>query len=194
MTPRFVPAPPYAESVVFENHGTCAPRIIVLHDTEGGSPRSVVSTLKTRRYGVHWIIGQNAATIRGNNSTDALWHVGDYNSEAVGIEQCGFASFTHSRWMQNPWQLLECAWIVAWEAQRHGIPLELVTPSAPGDGTTGVTTHSRLGTAGGGHHDPGVGYPLSHVLGMAASIQARGLGRVERATVAARAHFGSLTR
>lgn len=184
-----VPKPPFATTELFRSHGSNAARLVVLHDTEGGSPSSVVRTLRgdDPPLGIHWIVGENGAVIRGNPSEQEVWHCGAYNHEAIGIEQCGFASYRRSRWMDNEPQLLVAAWIVAWECQRHGIPLELV--NHPGIGSSsGVTTHSALGAEGGGHHDPGDGYPLAHVLGMAASITSRGLGVKERSLAVLRAH------
>lgn len=188
MTTR-VPTPPSAKTEAFTTHGANAAKLIVLHDTEGGTPDSVVRTLRSDDppLGIHWIVGENGAVIRGVDSNLETWHCGAYNHEAIGIEQCGFASYRHSRWMENTAQLLVVAWIIAWEAQRHRIPLELTEPTMPGY-PAGVTTHSRLGSAGGGHHDPGVGYPLSHVMGMAVSITARGLGKVERVGAILHAH------
>lgn len=190
---RPVPRPPSATTESFQTQGENACRLIVLHSTEGGSPSSVVRTLRARRLGIHWITGENGSVIRGVDSNLATAHVAAYNDESIGIEQCGFASYRRSRWMQNTAQLLVVAWIVAYEAQRHGIPIELVEPKWPAsshnhDLAHGVTTHSRLGSVGGGHHDPGDGYPLQHVLGMARSIEARGLGKLERAGAVLHAH------
>lgn len=174
-----VPRPPFATTELYKPHGVNACRLVVLHDTEGGSPSSVVGTLRKGGLGIHWIAGQNGAVIRGNPSEQIVEHVAGFNDEAIGIEQCGFAAYRRSRWMDNDAQLLVVAWIVAWECQRHGIPCVL---------GRGVTTHSRLGAAGGGHHDPGDGYPLSHVLGMADSILTRGLGIREKAGAILHAH------
>lgn len=184
-----VPTPPSAKTEAYRSHGANRARLIVLHDTEGGTPDSVVRTLRTDEppLGIHWIVGQGGAVIRGNPSEEIVWHCGAFNDDAIGIEQCGFASYRRSRWMDNPYQLLNVAWIIAWEAQRHGIPIVLLD-SKHLSGTRGVTTHSALGSEGGGHHDPGDGYPISHVLGMASSILERGLGRVERVQATLRAH------
>lgn len=179
---RVVRRPPYVETASFAQHGTLSPQLVVLHSTEGGTPHSVVNTLHGKGYGVQWIVGSNGGIIRGTPDRD-LWHCGDYNSRSIGIEQCGFAAWTHAQWMEHPNELLASAWIIAWETQRHGLPIEFVAPSVPGS-ARGVTTHSLLGKRGGGHHDPGAGYPIDHVLGMARSIVERDLGLIERAHIA----------
>lgn len=185
-----VPTPPSATRELFASHGSNSARLLALHDTEGGSPASVVRTLRGKRYGIHWIAGENGAVIRGNPSEEIVYHVGEFNDDAIGIEQCGFASYRRSRWMDNPWQLLNVAWILAWESERHDIPLEHLGPPRGNSwaGRTGVVYHSDLGKAGGGHSDPGAGYPISHVLGMATSIRERGLGKLERARAILHAH------
>lgn len=185
-TGRLVPTPPSARRVTFATHGTCTPRLIVLHDTEGGTPPTVVNTLLGRAYGVHWITGQRGGIIRGNPANAELWHVAYYNPEALGIEQCGWASLTPEEWLARSSQLLAAAWIVAYEAQRHGIPLVYVSAHDV-SWRSGVTSHAALGVAGGGHRDPGAAYPFPHVLGMARSIQTRGLGRFEELAARRRA-------
>lgn len=186
-----VATPPYAQQESFTSHGVNAARLIVLHSTEGGTPSSVVGTLRgdDPPLGIHWIVGENGAAIRGVDSNLVAWHCAAYNGEAIGIEQCGFAAYRTSRWQDNEWELLNVAWIIAWEAQRHGIPLVECLPRAPGAGDNhGVCRHMDLGQPGGGHHDPGAPYPIGHVIGMARSITTRGLGRVERATAILHAH------
>lgn len=186
MSARLVPIPPYREVAVFDTQAEAfTPRLLVLHSTEGGTPHSVEGTLHRRGFGIHWITGPNGAIVRGPIDRH-VWHVEQYNSVAIGIEQCGFARWTKSDWGLHETQLLAAAWILAYDAQRHGIPLRFVAPyyHGPRDPARGVTFHSSLGVAGGGHTDPGAGYPVSHVLGMAVSIQTRGLGLRERARVA----------
>lgn len=185
--PAPVRKPPFRISEAFASHGALKPNLLVLHSTEGGTPKSVVGTLRGRGYGIHWIVGENGGVIRGNVD-QVLYHCAGYNARTIGIEQCGFAAWTEAQWMRRRTELLATAWCLAFDATRHGIPLRYVEPSSVTDATTGVTTHAALGVTGGDHHDPGSGYPISHVIGMANSIQNHGLGLLERARVALACH------
>jgi hypothetical protein len=89
------------------------------------------------------------------------WTQCNYNSVSVSAEQCGYASWSRDYWLNSHGNLLHntADWI-AEEAKALGIPIrELSGP----DGS-GVTYHSRLGSSGCGHSDPGSGYPLDKVL------------------------------
>lgn len=95
------------------------------------------------------------------------WHVGAYNSVAVGLEQCAFASWTRDEWMQHPNMLHNAAQWIAEEAAIFNIPiLKLNALQAQGAGR-GVCQHRDLGVPGGGHHDCGDGYPIDYVLELA---------------------------
>lgn len=98
------------------------------------------------------------------------WTQCNFNSQtASAAEQCGYAAWSRSEWLNNRMSLLEnaAAWL-AEESQRFGIPLTELSSGQSQDGySKGVTYHSRLGSAGCGHSDPGSGYPLAEVLEMA---------------------------
>jgi hypothetical protein len=62
-------------------------------------------------------------------------------------------------------------WIARWH-RRWGIPISRAKVSGSTVVRPGVTTHAALGSAGGGHDDPGPGYPFGHVLVLARSLAA----------------------
>jgi len=102
----------------------------------------------------------------------SAWTQCNYNSQcAAAAEQCGYAAWSRSEWLNNRMPLLEnaAAWLREENQRRPDIPLvDLTSSQAQGSGK-GVCFHSDLGSAGCGHHDPGSGYPLAEVLEMARS-------------------------
>jgi N-acetyl-anhydromuramyl-L-alanine amidase AmpD len=97
----------------------------------------------------------------------AAWHVAGYNSVALGIEQIGHTADTH--WPQA--EVEETArWIARW-SKAYGVPIGKASVSDGHVLSGGVARHSDLGTIGGGHHDPGSGYPLHHCLDLARDIR-----------------------
>lgn len=101
---------------------------------------------------------------RGNGS----WTQCNYNSVSVSAEQSGYASWSRDTWLNKHGNLLHntADWI-AEEAAKLGIPIKELTDSQAQGGAAGVTYHSRLGSTGCGHSDPGGGYPLDQVLAWA---------------------------
>jgi hypothetical protein len=100
------------------------------------------------------------------------WHCVNYNGVSLGVEQIGFAEF--SRWQDA--ELRETArWVARWSVM-HGIPIQkgrVQRTGAPAVLRGGVVRHSDLGPNGGGHFDPGAGYPLHDVLQMAREFRRR---------------------
>lgn len=152
-------------------HGT-KPVLIVLHDTEGANIKGIRDL-----QGLGDWFDNPAAQASSHVATDGegnsaryvdddlkAWHVAFYNSLSLGIEQVGFAS-------QKTWpaaQLHETArWIARW-SELYGIPIRQGRASLDGRIIkSGVVRHSDLGNLGGGHHDPGDGYPFADVLALA---------------------------
>lgn len=140
------------------------PSLIVLHDTEGGNLAGIADLQGL----VNWF-NNPAAQASSHVAVDAdgnsakfvddlskAWHVAAYNSKSLGIEQVGFA--TQKVWPDA--QLKKTAQYIAYWSTKYGIPIIHSTDR-------GVALHSDLGVAGGGHHDPGGGYPLDKVLAYA---------------------------
>lgn len=122
----------------------------------------------------HVITDADGHSARCVDDQDKAWHIGAYNSFALGIEQIGFAAQGRAEWLASGRELNETArWIARWSI-KHGIPIRHGKVVA--DGTTpkvlrsGVVTHGECGQVGGGHHDPGP-YPLALVLRKAVAIK-----------------------
>jgi hypothetical protein len=98
---------------------------------------------------------------RGNGA----WTQCNYNSVSVAAEQSGYASWSRDYWLANREnELRNTADWIAEEAKALGIPITELSSSQAQGGAAGVTYHSRLGSTGCGHSDPGGGYPLDKVL------------------------------
>lgn len=149
-------------------------RLLVLHTMEGFTgPNGAYDCAKYFQGNVgassHVCIDDNRGKIwecvsRGNGS----WTQCNYNSVSVSAEQSGYASWSRDTWLNNHGNLLHntADW-VAEEAKKLGIPITELSSSQAQGGAAGVTYHSRLGSTGCGHSDPGGGYPLDQVLAWA---------------------------
>lgn len=146
-------------------------RLIVIHDTEsherrGASDLAAIGDLFANPdfdASAHVCTDADGTSARFVPDDRKAWHCVSYNSAALGIEQIGFAS--QGRWAEA--ELRETArWIARWH-RRHGIPIRRAWVVGGRVIRSGVTTHKRLGAAGGGHTDPGTHYPFKTVLGLA---------------------------
>jgi hypothetical protein len=150
-------------------------RILVLHTTEGFTGTNGMRDCAAYFQGdvgasSHVIIDNYHPGVicEGVRRADAAWTVCGYNSAAISAEQCGYAAWTREVWLNDKEPLLRnaAAWL-AEESAATGIPLTELNDSQSQGSGSGVTYHSRLGSYGCGHSDPGPGYPLDIVLGWA---------------------------
>jgi N-acetyl-anhydromuramyl-L-alanine amidase AmpD len=102
----------------------------------------------------------------GHNTTcvpdaEKAWTCVNYNSRSLNIELIGYAATPKWQWLKRDRQLRACAKFVAYWSREQRIPLHLrsLRPSLPG-----VCGHMHLGVAGGGHHDPGLGFSFGRLL------------------------------
>jgi hypothetical protein len=111
--------------------------------------------------------GNDARYVRDRRKA---WTVAAFNSVSLNIEQIGSAGFDRRTWMVKRQPQLEntARWIAHWH-RRWDIPIRRAGVSGSTVTRSGVATHDQLGSAGGGHHDPGKGYPLRYVLRLARS-------------------------
>jgi len=87
--------------------------------------------------------GNDARYVRDSRKA---WTQAAFNSVSLSIEQI---AHWHRRW---------------------DIPIRRAEVSGSIVTRPGVATHDQLGSAGGGHHDPGKGYPVRYVLRLARSF------------------------
>lgn len=151
------------------------PSIIVLHITVShnrpgvGDVSGMVDFMNVRSNAV------SAHVVNDHEGFDArlvpdhrkAWTQAAYNAPALAIEQIHFDHTTdRDEWMKvAPKQLANTSrWIAYWSIE-HGIPIRRAW--TPGNGIvarSGVASHKQLGVSGGGHVDPGTGYPMPYVL------------------------------
>lgn len=144
------------------------PRRIVVHSVEGPNlegARDLVSlgnlfAPRSRGASCHVGVDDDGHSGRYVRDKDAAWHVSAFNTSSLGIEHIGFAA--QRRWSRK--ERREAArWIAQW-SHEYAIPIRHST-------SHGVCRHSDLGDAGGGHSDPGAGYPLRRTLAWALTIR-----------------------
>ncbi len=165
------------------------PSLIVLHtttDPDGGRPHfwDLPGLKDLKRLGA-WFADPGSA-VSSHVANDEQGHDARYvrdarkawtevafNAASVSIEQIGTDEYSRGTWLtQRAAQLEDTArWIAHWH-RRWGIPIARAKVSGSTVVRPGVATHAQLGSAGGGHHDPGPGYPLGHVLVLARSLAA----------------------
>lgn len=145
-------------------------RLIVLHTAEGARTIESLGSFFQGNVGASSHVGADdkVNTVgeyvkRANKS----WTQAAFNSYAVSIELCAFASWNIDEWNRHPNMLDNCAKWIAEEAAAFGIPIVKLTPSQAQGSGRGVCQHVDLGSAGGGHTDCGSGFPMDRVLEMA---------------------------
>ena len=156
-------------------HGT-KPCLIVVHSTESSNVGHSATDLRAivnwfdnpaAQASSHVVTDADAQSARCVNDSAKAWTQSFYNPWSLSIEQIGRAS--QSSWPSS--QVEETArWIALW-SERHKIPIRKGLVTKDGRITrTGVVRHSDLGNLGGGHHDPGAGFPLHECLQIARRI------------------------
>jgi len=150
--------------------------LIVLHSTESANVPDSASDLA----GVAGWFAEEASQVSAHVITDAdghsarcvpdrlkAWACMAFNSASLNIEQIGAAA--QSSWERREW--LETArWIAQWSHAYH-VPIRLGEVRGEAVTRSGIVTHKMLGISGGGHVDPGEGYPLADVLEEATRIK-----------------------
>ena len=179
-------------NVANQSDRTADPRIIVLHTTQGHN-RPGLSDLQ----GLASYFDNPANQVSSHVANDAeghdarfvpdhrkAWTCAAYNSLSLNIEQIGFARpgtpAGRRAWFDEAaHQLANTArWIAYW-SRYHGIPIRRAVTIAGGVQRSGVASHSQLGSAGGGHSNPGSSYPMNYVLWLARYFKLRELGRTD---------------
>lgn len=164
--------------------GGTKPRVIVLHDTESHDRQGISDLVglvsffdrPSTQASAHVIVDGQGYSAKCVDDDKKAWHCKDFNSIALGIEQIGFATFTAAMWNKHKRaQLKKVAKYIAYWSKKYDIPIKKARTGVGGHVySAGVTTHSALGSSGGGHHDPGKGYPFDAVLRMARYYRRRG--------------------
>jgi hypothetical protein len=158
----------------YSSRGGVAVRLIVVHTTEGASTIQELANYFANpsvQASSHVGIDDEAGvgTIGEMvHRPDKAWTQANANPYCVSAELCAYARWTTAEWNTHPTMLQNTAAWIAEEAAHYGIPIQRLSAAQAQDGRTkGVCGHNELGAAGGGHWDPGTGFPWSDVISMA---------------------------
>lgn len=102
------------------------------------------------------------------------WTQRAYNPYMLSIEMIGFAKFKRWQWVRRNKQLIKVAQYIAYWSERHDIPIRRGRCAGGIVTRTGVFTHKQFGVAGGGHVDPGPGFPIYRVMKLARKLKRSG--------------------
>jgi N-acetyl-anhydromuramyl-L-alanine amidase AmpD len=169
------------------------PRLIVLHvATDAASPSTRVVRNRPGRKDLEelgrWFDNPRSA-VSSHVANDAdgndaqyvrdrrkAWTQVAFNSVSLSIEQIATTGFDRAKWMHKREPQLEntARWIAHWH-RKWNIPIRKADVSGSVVVRSGVATHEQLGQAGGGHDDPGPGYPFGHVLKLARSFDSHSI-------------------
>lgn len=136
---------------------------IVVHDTEGGSAKSVALMFsgQNAKASTHLCVDE-VACYRMLDDKDIPWGAPGANTAGYHIEHVGFASWTRAQWLAHDTTLRRGAYKSAIRCVSYGIPARWVGPLSLRLGRKGLTTHADVskwkGTPG-GHTDPGANFP-----------------------------------
>lgn len=136
---------------------------IVLHSTEGGTAESVARFFATTAEASTQLVVDDKECWRMVPDLVIPWGAPGANTGGLHIEQCGYAHWSKDEWLRHSSTLSRSAAKAARWAHMYGIPLRWVGPIGLKLGRKGVTTHADASKAfpppGGGHTDPGPGFP-----------------------------------
>lgn len=140
-------------------------KLIVWHDTEGGTAKSVAQYFggPIRGYepggSAHLVIDDNTC-YRCLRNDQVPWGAQGANRQGFHIEQCGYARWTPQEWKEHIGMLERVAFKTALHCTLFEIPLVFLHAEQLKLGHKGITTHAECSKAFGGNHtDPGPGYP-----------------------------------
>jgi hypothetical protein len=151
---------------------------IVIHSTESHNRPGTSDLLGVAGWlcnpqaqaSAHVIVDADGHTARIVPDHRKAWHCGSFNSATLGIEQIGFAAQGKDEWLEDGRELWETARHIARWSMKFNIPLRRGKVSGVNVTKSGILTHGDLGTAGGGHTDPGA-YPIVKVIERASEIK-----------------------
>ena len=140
--------------------------LMVLHSTEGANITGIADLVGLGSFfaGVEAdstvAIDAEGQSARYKLDADKPWTQAAYNRRCLSIEMIGRAA-------QRSWTKAEvdeaARWLAYW-SRKHGIPLQRGHVSNGTVTKRGVVTHKQLGALGGGHVDPGDGFPVNRCI------------------------------
>lgn len=164
---------PFAEHNIID--GNCcqsrnghAPRLIVLHTEEGNMlGQALDAWMDENEVSYHYAIDPTGVAWDLIDTDLASWSVLDANSYTINYVFAGsYAAWTRTQWLNNMNSLKQCAFLVAQDCKKYGIPPVIRVGNGSGGYSTlpnnnGVTDHKGItdGLHIGTHQDVGAGFP-----------------------------------
>lgn len=142
-------------------------RQIVIHDTEGGTARSVAAFFATTAQASTQLVVDERECYRCLPDLTIPWAAPGANTSGLHVELCGFAHWTLAEWMEHRSTLDRAAYKCARWAFAYRIPRRWLTVAELRAGARGFTTHADASIAfppNDGHHDPGPHFPRAMFL------------------------------
>lgn len=142
---------------------------IVLHTQQGDSDAEGLANYLNGTDSVSYnLVVDDHETIEVVPVDEGPWAAAEANSIAVHICVAGsFAEWSHDEWMDRKRSLERMARATRAACEQYDIPEGRVLR---GDGwpadPEGIAGHMDFGVRGGGHHDPGDGFPWDEFIGM----------------------------
>ncbi len=136
-------------------------RYVVMHDTEGGTSRSIAQYFQSQSAGgsAHLTVDDNAC-YRSLGNDVIPWGAPGANQHGFHIEQCGYAKWSAVIWKSHLNTLKRAAYKAAFHCHKFGLPPVFIRAAELQQGAEGITTHAECTKAfGGSHTDPGALWP-----------------------------------
>lgn len=146
------------------NSGVRDPQVIrwiVMHDTEGGTAKSIAAYFASdKAKGSAHLVVDDATCYRTLGNEEIPWAAPGANTKGFHIEQVGYAKWSLAVWKKHLNLLKRSAYKAAYHCHKFGIPPLWVDAKGLREGLRGVTSHAECTKAfGGDHTDPGPFWP-----------------------------------
>jgi hypothetical protein len=149
------------------HRGLAEVRLVVMHDTEGGTAESVARYFATtsNKVSAHLVV-DDAACYRCLPNNVIPMAAPGANASGFHIEQVGFARWSAAIWTSHLRTLNRAAYKAAYHCLVFGVPPVWLSADGLRRGGRGVTTHAECTKAfGGTHTDPGPLWPRTFFMG-----------------------------
>jgi N-acetyl-anhydromuramyl-L-alanine amidase AmpD len=147
------------------------PRWIAIHTQEGGrSARDLAAYLANPASEVSYhVVVDDREVLKCVGEQDRPWAAMNANDYAFHVCAAGsYAGWSRGKWLETDArdgknedvELTNLAWVV----EKYGIPADWIGGRGIPWGRDGICGHADFGDWGGGHHDPGAGFPVDELI------------------------------
>lgn len=151
------------------------PRWIAIHTQEGGrTARDLAAYLANPASEVSYhVVVDDREVLKCVGEQDRPWAAANANDYAFHVCAAGsYAGWSRGKWLETDArdgknedvELTNLAHVCAWWCEKYAIPAEWIGGRGIPWGRDGICGHADFGDWGGGHHDPGVGFPVDELI------------------------------